>query len=36
MNLSRTNILLSSLLQLFAALVIFAVALIYLITNQWL
>lgn len=35
MNISRTNILLSSLLQVLSAVVIFSVALIYLITNQW-
>ncbi len=36
MNLSRINILLSSLLQIVSAVIIFAVALVYLLTNQWL
>lgn len=35
MNLSRTNILLSSLMHLVAAAVIFVVALVYLLTNNW-
>lgn len=35
MNLSRTNILLSSLLHLIAAAIIFVVALVYLLTNNW-
>ncbi len=35
MNLSRTNILLSSLMHIIAAAVIFVVALVYLLTNNW-
>lgn len=35
MNLSRVNILLSSLFQLIAAAVIFIVALLYLLSNHW-
>jgi len=35
MNLSRTNILLSSLMHIIAAAVIFVVALVYILTNNW-
>ena len=35
MNLSRTNVLLSSFFQMIAASIIFIVALVYLLTNNW-
>ncbi len=36
MNLSRVNILLSSLIQMIASIIIFVIALLYLFTNLWL
>ena len=35
MNLSRTNILLSSVMHIFASIAIFVVALVYIFTNNW-